>query len=1189
MFKSLLKKSLVLVAALAASFSASAQTQINDEAGLRAIANDLTGKYVLTADITLSEEWAPIGHDAGNNDPSQSFQGEFDGAGHTIKGLKIGGGSDIGFFGHTYGAYIHNVKFVDANVGVYGNGTRAGIVVGNAHETTIEKVFTAGVVNGNDHVGGIAGDTHDGTSVNNCLSTAAIWSSGYQAGGIVGDNDNGTVEKNLFLGQAYSGSSWNGCGGIVGINEGTLSLNDNFAAPCQLGIGEGLNNNHLHAVLGWSTVEGGAAMSNNYSLEGIRFYQGNSTISDDELATLNGNEWQGTVLAKADFIAKANATLTDWNTSTGNYPVLKGMTVPFDGDYVEYEATAELYVGNTHETGATSSIGRNVTVTSSNTAVVKVNGTTIEGVAAGTATITLATTGDNFINGCSYTFTVEVKARERVDIASVADLDLVRQNPNGVYTLTADLDLAGVDFTPLPNFYGTFDGNGHVVRNVRVNTSGTSKVGFFSQITGGVVKNLGIEDSYFNGDADVAALVGWCSGGVIESCYVSNTYIEGRDHVASFTGNMQRQGAEGVVIRNCLSDAQIKTRQYQAGGMAGVANGGTLENCLFSGIIDEPGNTNVGGLVSLLDNNDWQTYTTTMRNNLAAPAHMFGAAGYGDNGNGRLIHLAGRGANFENNYITANTLYGSNLITGTTRSMEAGDANDWNGQLVQNDEARTKAFFTETLGWDFNNTWKFFEGTEGKMYPVLAWMKTPLKTLVYNMPDEYMDKYVDDMSGYDVKGFTGSWGQDVKVSIDPSTTASYEFIEDEGRIYYSEEGAEFIPGEIIVNVNADIAGVLTTVGEKQFTITVNIDGVAIQIATPEDFVRLSKIPSGNFELTADIDMAGVEWSGVNSGFAFTGTLNGNGHTVKNLTVKGTGTDFGVFGKTNGATIKNIAFDKFLVDNQNGNHVGFVGSAANTKFEQVALVGTVRGNDHVAVLAGDGSNVTIADSYVNGEVYAYSQVGGFFGCTLTGGATVINSYFNGKLTAYTRGWVGGVVGLIDQTDTEGTTVTVENCASIGDCISIGDGTPHVTAPFIGGNRAGGDNPADWNIIFFHNNIYNLEAEMQGDTDWPNNRETNDGGDVQYAEGLPVSSLQQASAYQNIGWDFSNVWEMGTADYKFPVLKNSTLKNPVLVLGINDVNAGAEIVNGKAYNVMGQQVNAESARGIIIVNGHKFIAK
>ena len=107
---------LVLATALLTSVSAFAQTEINDEAGLKAIANDLNGHYVLTQNITLSDnEWTPIGTS------DRPFTGTLDGKGFTIKGLTVGnGGNDNkAFFGFTNGATVQNIAFTSAVVKGY--------------------------------------------------------------------------------------------------------------------------------------------------------------------------------------------------------------------------------------------------------------------------------------------------------------------------------------------------------------------------------------------------------------------------------------------------------------------------------------------------------------------------------------------------------------------------------------------------------------------------------------------------------------------------------------------------------------------------------------------------------------------------------------------------------------------------------------------------------------------------------------------------------------------------------------------------------------------------------------------------------------------------------------------------------------------------------------------------------------
>ena len=111
---------LVLATALLTSVSAFAQTEINDEAGLKAFAKDLNGHYVMTQNITLSDdEWTPIGTS------DHPFTGTLDGKGFTIKGLTVGDGAkddsnnNKAFFGFTNGATVKNIAFTSAVVKGY--------------------------------------------------------------------------------------------------------------------------------------------------------------------------------------------------------------------------------------------------------------------------------------------------------------------------------------------------------------------------------------------------------------------------------------------------------------------------------------------------------------------------------------------------------------------------------------------------------------------------------------------------------------------------------------------------------------------------------------------------------------------------------------------------------------------------------------------------------------------------------------------------------------------------------------------------------------------------------------------------------------------------------------------------------------------------------------------------------------
>ena len=165
-----LKQSFVFAFAMLVAMGVSAQTQITDEAGLKAIANDPSGNYVLAADITLTGQWTPLGTEA------SPFTGTFDGGGHSIKGLTVTASRD---FGYAKGATLKNVSIIGAKVD---GDEHVGILLGNAKEVTISGVMTSGVVTGRDHVGGIVGDASGSadngefTSISNCMSTAGVFS-----------------------------------------------------------------------------------------------------------------------------------------------------------------------------------------------------------------------------------------------------------------------------------------------------------------------------------------------------------------------------------------------------------------------------------------------------------------------------------------------------------------------------------------------------------------------------------------------------------------------------------------------------------------------------------------------------------------------------------------------------------------------------------------------------------------------------------------------------------------------------------------------------------------------------------------------------------------------------------------------------------------------------------------------------
>lgn len=88
---------------------------VKTESELKSIGEtySLAGNYVLDNDITLTEEWEPIGND------EYPFIGVFDGNGYTIYNLTVTKKSDnMGFFGATEGATLKNIVLEDAQIDI---------------------------------------------------------------------------------------------------------------------------------------------------------------------------------------------------------------------------------------------------------------------------------------------------------------------------------------------------------------------------------------------------------------------------------------------------------------------------------------------------------------------------------------------------------------------------------------------------------------------------------------------------------------------------------------------------------------------------------------------------------------------------------------------------------------------------------------------------------------------------------------------------------------------------------------------------------------------------------------------------------------------------------------------------------------------------------------------------------------
>lgn len=130
-------------------------------------------------------------------------------------------------------------------------------------------------------------------------------------------------------------------------------------------------------------------------------------------------------------------------------------------------------------------------------------------------------------------------------------------------------------------FYRTFDGNNHTISGLYYDNSDPigKMIGLFGYINGGTVQNVGVIDSYINGFEFVGGISGYMLKGTITNCYfkgsiIANAYIGGICGLNSDT------------ISNCYSMASIRGGEYQ-GGIAGRVYDKDNVNCYYLSDTDD--------------------------------------------------------------------------------------------------------------------------------------------------------------------------------------------------------------------------------------------------------------------------------------------------------------------------------------------------------------------------------------------------------------------------------------------------------------------------------------------------------------------------------------------------------------------------------------------------------------------------
>ena len=371
-------------------------------------------------------------------------------------------------------------------------------------------------------------------------------------------------------------------------------------------------------------------------------------------------------------------------------------------------------------------------------------------------------------------------AYDPYQIKTAASMLRMKDYPDAHFALAADIDMEGYAWIPIP-MNTSFNGNNHTLYNLTISPYITSdKIGLFSVIDGGVVKNLTLHNvsANFPNKSYIGAIAGYGSSATITNCHVVLTCanaIVGKDVVgglvgyvcvgvynegetissctvsstansATIIGSDKVGGAVGelyVLDKSTASDIHVNAciaGSNTVGGVVGLIQGKRVEQLSFEGTIIalSTNGESFGGLVGYLN---YAKITSSKANAIIEdhPRSAGGLVGFAsgadiiacyskgqivgnNNGNG-IVGKVGVTSSIKYCY----TLYNS-TIPSYWKSFSIYDlVSQFNSPINIAEIMRANCLTEASEYWDFNRTWTWKGTANGKtvtaICPKLKWEK----------------------------------------------------------------------------------------------------------------------------------------------------------------------------------------------------------------------------------------------------------------------------------------------------------------------------------------------------------------------------------------------------------------------------------------------------------------------------------
>jgi hypothetical protein len=260
-----------------------------------------------------------------------------------------------------------------------------------------------------------------------------------------------------------------------------------------------------------------------------------------------------------------------------------------------------------------------------------------------------------------------------IQIRTAAQLQAMKNNLAGIYCLMKDIDAGSIaNFTPVGtganSFFGRFDGNGHVIRNLTIaNTDpATEYVGLFGLVESAVIEDVSLINADVSSNVDgnyVGTLIGRAASATIQRVFgTGKVHCSGNTCIAA--------GLIGLVtdsdIVDAWSSASVRS-VFAVGGLIGVSGGDSwVRDSYATGDVICNGTCILAGGFSMSFNNGDMVRESFATGKVQCSTCISGAGGF--------VGVVSAGATLANVYATGAVIAGANSVVGGLIGSHGGTA-----------------------------------------------------------------------------------------------------------------------------------------------------------------------------------------------------------------------------------------------------------------------------------------------------------------------------------------------------------------------------------------------------------------------------------------------------------------------------------------------------------------------------------